>query len=360
MKLTRRIQLKIDTPDPKEKKVFLDQLYHWQNITFRAANMIASHLYFQEQLKDFIYLTEGAKVKLCSSEKDPKGLLTCSKTNSTYKIISNAFKGQIPSAILTDLNQAVVSVFNKERPYYQKGERSLRTFKKDIPFPFGSRNITGLNYNELKNSFIFSVFKVPFRTYLGKDLTDKKQLLYKVIEGELKLCTSHIQLKDRKIFWLPVFDIPCEQHELKEEIIAEASLSVEYPILVTIGKAKATIGNREEFLYRRLAIQSAKQRLQSAVPYNKGGHGKKRKLRSLNKYSDAEKRYVRNKLHLYSRRLIDFCIKHQAGTLLLVNQASKEEIARGEPFLLRNWSYYDLVTKIKYKAAKAGIEVIME
>jgi IS605 OrfB family transposase len=31
-----------------------------------------------------------------------------------------------------------------------------------------------------------------------------------------------------------------------------------------------------------------------------------------------------------------------------------------EEFLLRNWSYYELLTRIKYKAAKAGIEVIVE
>jgi IS605 OrfB family transposase len=65
-------------------------------------------------------------------------------------------------------------------------------------------------------------------------------------------------------------------------------------------------------------------------------------------------------MHLYSRRLIDICIKFKAGTLLLVNQQQKEEEAKEDAFLLRNWSFYTLKEKIQYKAAKAGIEVIVE
>jgi len=58
--------------------------------------------------------------------------------------------------------------------------------------------------------------------------------------------------------------------------------------------------------------------------------------------------------------LIDFCIKHQAGTLILMNQQDKVGLAKEEEFILRNWSYYDLITKIKYKAEKAGIELVID
>jgi IS605 OrfB family transposase len=63
---------------------------------------------------------------------------------------------------------------------------------------------------------------------------------------------------------------------------------------------------------------------------------------------------------VYSRKLIDLCVKHHAATLILVNQEQKEEIAKEDPFLLQNWSYYSLKDKINYKAEKAGIQVIIE
>ena len=123
---------------------------------------------------------------------------------------------------------------------------------------------------------------------------------------------------------------------------------------------ETAIGSKEEFLHRRLAIQAAIQRVKKAVPYNRGGHGRKRKMKSLEDYQHLEKRYVEQKLHVYSRMLIDFCVKHQAATLLLVNQQEKEEIAKDDQFLLFFWSYYSLKEKITYKAAKAGIQLIVE
>jgi IS605 OrfB family transposase len=151
-----------------------------------------------------------------------------------------------------------------------------------------------------------------------------------------------------------------KDHALQEHIIAEASLSVEHPISVTVDKDNYQIGTKEEFLYRRLAIQAARHRLQKASTYNKGGNGRKRKLKSLEHYNQKEKNYVDSRLHLYSRRLIDICVKSQAGTLLLVNQSNKEEVAKEDEFLLRNWSYFGLIEKIKYKAKMVGINVITE
>ncbi|HTR29414.1 MAG TPA: hypothetical protein VMH27_09085 [Puia sp.] len=77
-------------------------------------------------------------------------------------------------------------------------------------------------------------------------------------------------------------------------------------------------------------------------------------------FRDREKDYVQQKLHVYSRQLIDLCVKHRAGSLILVGQAEKEAAAVGEEFVLRNWSYYALKEKIQYKANKAGILLITE
>ena len=68
---------------------------------------------------------------------------------------------------------------------------------------------------------------------------------------------------------------------------------------------------------------------------------------------------MNHRLHLYSKQLIDFCIEQQAGTLILKNQEDKIGIAQEREFVLRNWSYYELQSKIKYKAEKAGIELII-
>ncbi|WP_268222967.1 hypothetical protein [Sinomicrobium oceani] len=360
LKLTKKIQVLIDLPTKEEKKEAIGKLYQWQNRCFKAANLIVSHLYVQEMIKDFFYLSEGIRYKLADEKKDEDGILQCSRINTTYRMMSDRFKGEIPMDILSCLNTSLIATFNKNKTEYWKGLRSLENFKRDMAFPFGSRCMSRLSYTTNKKAFCFRLFSIPFKTYLGKDFTDKRKLLERLEKGNIKLCTSHIQLKDGKIFWLAVFEIEKEKYRLMPEKIAEASLSLEYPIVVKTGKARLTIGTQEEFLYRRLAIQAARKRAQSGATYCKSGKGRKRKLKAADRFRNTESNYVSQRIHVYSRKLIDFCIKHQAGTLILLNQEDKIGIAKEEEFVLRNWSYYDLMTKIKYKAEKAGIELIID
>lgn len=358
IKLTRKIQLTIDLPTAEEKNEVWQKLFRWQDRSARAANLIMSHLYVQAMIKDFFYLSEGVRYKLVDEKKDLDGILQFSHTNCTYRVASDRFKGEIPTNILNHLNYELISKFKKYYMEYAVGTRSLDNFKPNGGFLFGIEGFKRLQYNEEKKAFCFRVYSVPFKTYLGKDFTDKRNLLQQVIDGEVKLCTSRIKLEKGKIFWMAVFEVPKEEHRLKHEVIAEASLSLEYAVSVKIGKERLQIGNREEFLHQRLAIQNAYARTKAAASYCRGGNGTERKLKPLNRFNNMETNYVRNRLHEYSRRLIDFCIKHQAATLVLLDIQKNADIAINEQFVLRNWNSYELTAMIKYKADKAGIELI--
>tara|TARA_R110002167_G_scaffold234721_1_gene440012 strand:+ start:1614 stop:2711 length:1098 start_codon:yes stop_codon:yes gene_type:complete len=359
IKLTRKIQVQIDLPTKEERKEKLDKLYQYQNRCFRAANIMVSHMYVQEMIKDFFYLSEGIKYKLADEKKDEDGILQRSRINTTYRMISDRFRGEIPTDILSSLNNNLLSTFNKNKSEYWQGQCSLKNFKREMAFPFPPKSMGRISYKPEKKAFCFRLFSIPFKTYLGKDFTDKRKLLERLVVGDIKLCTSHIKVKDGKTFWLAVFEIEKESNGLDPALIAEASLSLEYPIIVQAGKTKLTIGSREEFLYRKLAIQAAYKRAQIGATYSKSGKGRKRKLKAVDRLRKSESDYVLHRIHVYSRRLIDFCIKHRAGTLILLNQEDKMDIAKREEFVLRNWSYYELMTKIKYKAEKAGIELIV-
>lgn len=66
--LTRKIQLVIDVSSEDKSQIW-EKLYRYQNRCFRAANLIVSHLYVQEMIKDFFYLTEEIQYKLSDEKK---------------------------------------------------------------------------------------------------------------------------------------------------------------------------------------------------------------------------------------------------------------------------------------------------
>ena len=357
--ITRRIQILLDAENKEQWKEYYEKLRTWQQIVARSANWIATHQYVQENLKDLFYLTDGTKVKLADSKKDPEGILTTSRMSTTYQLLSREFKGQIPMAIISSLNSRVASAFDKERKEYREGKRSLRTYKKDLPIPIASADLIHIEPVE-KGEYRFILYGLPLQTHFGRDTSGNRLIFEKALRGEYKLCNSSIEIRENKLFLLAVFSFEKLPVSLSAAVRVEAHLSVDIPIIAMIGETTVQIGSREEYLYRRLAIQESMRRTQGAIGFNRGGKGRKKKMRALERFHQLEKNYVATRLHQYSARLIDFCLQHGAGTLVLKSQLAKEARAKEDEFLLRNWGYYGLREKISYKAAKYGITVIIE
>ena len=354
--LTRKIQLLVNTADAEVRKKAWEQLRTWQWTCRRAANYLFTHRFLQEQLNELVYLDEAFKQKLGENFRQ----YSCSRQNTVYRLLAGYFKGTVPMDMISALNHKLTALYNKERLAFIKGERSLHNFKKNIPIPFAAENMRQFQCSEDGKHYSFVLFGIPLYTYLGRDFSDKRLLLQNFLEGKQKLCTSSLIMEKGKLFWLAAFEYQQQNHALDEATIADVSLSLEHPLSVTIGKKHFVIGRKEEFLYRRLAIQAAIIRVRQQASAARGGKGRKRKLKCLEQYREKEKNYVHNRLHLYSKRLIELCLKHGAGTIVLSSQTAKEEQAKEHAFVLRNWSYGNLKQKIQYKAACAGISLIVE
>jgi IS605 OrfB family transposase len=352
--LTRRIRLLFEEAD---KAAAWQQLSSWQDIVVRAANWIATHHYIQENLKDLTYLTENIRIRLADAGKDEAGILTTSRMSTTYRLLSGKFKGQIPMAIISSLNRQIIAAFDKEKAEYNRGTRSLRTYKAGLPIPIVASDLHHLSPTG-DGDFTFTLYGLRFRTVLGRDRSRNGELLTRLIAGETRLHNSAIEIRNNKLFLLAAFPAEIEPADLSPEIKVNAWLSPTIPIIAEIGGERIEIGTREEFLHRRLAIQESMHRIQTSLRSNRGGKGRTRKLAALDRFHHLERNYVNTRLHQYSARLIAICLQYRAGTIVLQDQPAKEARAKEDEFVLRNWSYYRLKEKIGYKATRHGIAVI--
>lgn len=392
MIITRPVQCFVCEDDKEKKKEYMNTLFKWRNAVRRAANLIASHKFVQHEVRDFIYLKDDVKEKFYIKDiiKDQPGM---SEQNVTYRLIAEYLKPEgVPSAIISALNQNVVKSINENYKDVWKGESSLRTYRNNIPIPFGKRDVRNLTETEGVH-FGFSLFGIPIRLILGRDRSNNRGLLRKIINGKAELCSCSIKMiqsnawdeqnnKERKNIKMMLYmcvDVPEEEKELDEKKVLTAFLGVENPILChyksdIVEKYRETrkdsgnmflIGSREEYLYRRTQIQDALQRCQTALRYSKGGHGRKRKLQALDRWHEVEKDYINTRVHTYSKKLVDIALKNRCKYIVLADQAkmefeAKKESIKGNPFILRNWSYFKLKEYITYKAKKYGIMVVVE
>ena len=394
MVITRKIEIYVCEADKELKKEFMNTVFSWRDAVRKAANLIVSHKFVQQNVRDFMYMQEDVRERfLVVDEKTGKEKVKfnvsdilekgpgMSEQNTTYRMVASLLKGKVPADIYSCLNQAVAKTFKETVVDVNKGEATLRSYKNNIPIPFSAKSLANIYKNE-DGHFYFTLFGIPFACMLGRDRSNNESIIDRCISGEYKLCSSSIAFqkvtsretgkKKNKLFLYLCVDIPKKEVELNPKKVMYCYLGLANSIVYNYevqakniydsGVKWSSIGTAEEFLYQRVQIQAAMKRCQVNCRYSKGGKGRKRKLQALNRFEEKEKNYVHTKLHTYSRMLVDKAIKNHCGTILLVNQEpreieAKEENQKGEPFLLRNWSYYGLKTMIGYKAKMVGIEV---
>lgn len=367
--ITRKIQVLFDVPDTEIKQCY-EKVFGWQRIVHRAANWIATHQHLQENIKELFYLSDGVKVKLADMGKDEDGILTTSRDNTTYQLLSKHFKGEAPMGMLSSLNILIAKTYKKESNDVRFGLKSLRTYRNNIPMPVPAAGMR--NWNKMEDgNYSFFMYGLQLKTRFGKDLSGNEVIMDRALcaNPEYKLCDSSLALEKKggkwKMFLLAVFSFEKQEVGVDPGKQAVCKLGIDYPIVIAEKKDRMyTIGTAEEFLHRRLAIQGALHRLQKACRYNNGGKGRKKKLEAIERFKKLERDYVDSRVHLYSRMLVEYCIKKGIGTIVLSNyseaeEETKEETDKGK-FLLSNWSYFNLSGKIEYKAAKYGIVVVKE
>lgn len=356
--ITRKIKLNF-VGEPEERKAWWEKIRGFEETAFRAANFVSTHAYVQEKSSEFFYFHEDFRVKLSDREKDSEGVLNTSPQNTTYRMLSSKYKGEVPSDIFNQVNSVVRQTFNSEKKDYFIGNKSLRSYKRGMPIPCGKKTLRNIEkIEEWGGDYAFTWHDMRLRTWFGRDLSGNEIIMDRAVNGEYPMCDSSIKIEDNKIFLLLTVKVPAQVYPLDKSKELVAELGIETPIIFRKGKNEYYIGGKEEFLYRRLQIQEGRRRLQIYLKYSKGGKGRKKKLQALDRYEKAEKNYVDTKIHQYTSKLVDFCVKLNCGTLVLKNQEAKEGDAKEDEFLLRNWSYYGMKEKLKYKCNINGIEIV--
>ena len=336
--------------------------------------MAASHLFALDNTMPYLSQEDKELVQFLGVKGDK-----ATKQNAPYVVASEHFKGQADMGMVSAVLQNVQKMYADDKKHGGSWKKSLRSYKSNMPVPFQAKRFLDLRFasytnknGEQREGCFFSLMGVPFQMRFGRDRSGNKLMVERVISGEYKMCTSSLQFDGKKIFLMLCMDIPKKEVKLDVKKILFAYLDVDVPVRCTTDVKAAKdydsgmkwfeIGAKEEFLYRRRQIQEMVRRCQINNRYSTGGKGRKKKCKALDHWHKKEDNYVDTKLHMYSKMLVDMAIKYRCGKIRLLNQKAREEKAKaenqnGEPFLLRNWSYYGFKDKINYKCKMVGIKM---
>ena len=376
MVITRKIEVFVCEADKELRRAYYEKLYANRDIAVKVANMGVSHLFALDNTMPYLSDEDRERIVFIGAKGNK-----ATKQNAPYVAASEAFKGKADMGMVSCVLQNVQKTYQDDRKHGM-WNRSLRSFKANMPVPFKADRFLNLRFSEYENGegekrqgCFFTLMGVPFQMKFGRDRSGNRIIVERVVGGEYKMCTSSLQFDRNKIFLLLCVDIPKKEVELDEGKTMYAYLGVMNPVICTCDVRAAKeydsgykwfeIGTKEEFNYRRRQIQEAVRRCQVENLYNSGGKGRKKKCQAIDRWHEKEKNYVATKLHTYSRMLVDLALKHRCGRIVLMNQTHREEEAKeqnaeGDNFVLRNWSYFGLKEKIGYKCKMAGIKLELD
>lgn len=376
MQITRKIEVFISESDKDLRKSYYDKIHDIRYAAVKIANMTVSHLFALDNSMPYLSPEDKETITYLGVKGEK-----ATKRNVPYVAASEAFKGKVNLSWVPSLLQVVQKSYDEDR---KRGmwERSLRSYKSDIPVPFKASQYKNLRFAQYtdgegksREGCFFELMTIPFQMRFGRDRSGNQLIVERIVDGEYKMCTSSLQVDGKKIFLLLCVDIPKKENKYDEAKCLYVFLGQLNPIVCTcdIRAAKEfdsgykwfEIGTKEEFNYRRRQIQEACRRCQVNNRYSAGGKGRRKKNQTIEHFHEKENNYVDTKLHTYSKILVDLAAKHGCGCIVLMRQTHREDDAKneyqnGDPFVLRNWSYFGLKEKISYKAKMNGIRLIEE
>lgn len=267
-----------------------------------------------------------------------------------------------------------------------KGERSSNNYRRTTPLITRGRNLT-FYYGDNNEVFIKWVNKITFKVILGHKGMNSQELMHtlnKIIEGQNLLkeldketdkdvkkaktkslleniytvSQSSIAFdKSNKLILNLTLNIPAqEKPPVVPGRVLGVDLGINYPAYICLSDdtyKRSHIGNKQELFKQKNQYKARYERTQQQLKNVKGGKGRAKKLKNIDRLSECERNFTKTYNHTISKRVVDFAKEHHCEAIHL-EKLTKDGFG---DVILRNWSYYELQNMIEYKAERLGIKV---
>ena len=357
MIICRKIKLLVMGEKEEIERVY-KFIRNGQYAQYRASNLLMGQLMSE-------YYKYNCDTKNEDFKKKQKEI--CKNSNPLFKEIEFATGVDTVSAVTQKVKNDFSTALENG---LAKGERSVTNYKRTNPLITRGRDLRFYheyeNYNEFLEKlyskeldvYIKWVNKIVFKVVFGNPHRshELRSVIQNIFEENYFVQGSNIEIDDKEIILNLSLSIPKQELELDENTVVGVDLGIAIPAVCGLSNnnyIRQSIGSKDKFLKVRTQLQSQRRRLQKSLSSNSGGHGKKKKLKPLERLSDRERNFVKTYNHYVSKNVVDFAVKNKAKYINIEDLKGYDT----NKFILRNWSYYELQQFITYKAKKYGIEV---
>lgn len=266
--------------------------------------------------------------------------------SENLKYTSKDVIANLPSTLKCEAIHAASSVF---RTYIRKYNKAIKkNSEKEIKVPVLKKKIAtwnNQNYKIKEQSISFPVMINNKCTRINVQAVipmERKKLL----AG--KKGTLRIIKKSGKL--MAQIAVERVEKECLGSNIVGVDLGLKIPAVAATNTGKVKfLGNGRENKFLKRKHRKIRKKL-----------GKAKKLKAIKKRHNKEKRWIKDKDHKISRKIVNFAIQSNASVIRmeqLTNIRNTARTSRKNEKNLHNWSFYRLAQYIEYKSKLLGIKV---
>lgn len=281
----------------------------------------------------------------------------------------NAIKNGTGNPPMTFTDKLPIPLVKRSSKIKRSEGKTERYF--DITFSLlskeGVKNMSKIIYGD--NSDEKCCGQLKFQTNAKDDNTYR--VLENIVNGNYDLCGSKLtrvkkkrttatdKTSGRRYDYILIlsYNHPVKEKYLDPEKVMGVDLGIQIPAMCAVNfndKYRRSLGGNK-IIKENMRQQHINKVKQKEITYNcRDGHGRKAKLDGW----DGQGHKINNRNatynHMLSKQIVDQAIKWGCGTINIEDLSGITSTANK---FLKSWTYFDLQSKIEYKAAQNNIEV---
>lgn len=295
--------------------------------------------------------------------------------------------GALPASVVDALSMYKLRALTSRSKWSEviRGKASLPTFRLDMAIPVrcdkpGDRRLERTAEGEVEVELKVCLKPYP-RVVIATDRNSlgdgQREILERLLSntdnseaGYRQRCFEIKQdARSRKWYLLVTYDFPAPKAaNLSRDRVVGVDIGASCPLYAAINHGHARLGwnhfgpyaariraLQSQTIRRRRQMQRGGKRTTSGESA-RSGHGRRRKLLSIEKLQGRIDRAYTTINHQMSAAVVKFALDNGAGVIQMENLEGLREELTGT-FLGERWRYEELQRFIEYKAKEAGIEV---
>lgn len=284
-----------------------------------------------------------------------------------YQQLKNDFSMMYSLNLNASIRNAAAA-FKSAQKDIHFGERSVLSYRKDAPIEIHN-SLIQFSQQGTKYKVAVKLFSKPYAKEKEYDSTgvefelthlqgSPKEIVQRCMSGEYKIGESKLIWNKKKSKWFLylTYKFTPAAVALDPEKIMGVDLGiacVAYMGFRFCEDRHVIPGHEVEHFRRRVEARKVElQRQGKFCGEGRIGHGRATRTKPVDQIGHAIARFRDTANHKYSRFIVDMAVKHGCGVIQM-----EDLHIHSEDKLLKDWTYFDLRTKLEYKAKEKGIEV---